>query len=278
MTDVNAEATDMTNAMQVFNNAEFGEIRTIQEGEEVFFCATDVARALGYTKPQDAVQRHCRYSVKRGVPHPQSPDKTIEMNFIPESDLYRLIVNSQMESAQRFEAWVFEEVLPSIRKHGAYMTPKVIEEALTNPDFIIRLAQRLKEEQARSAELTQKKKALEAQAEADKPKVVFADSVAASKTSILVGNLAKLLRQNGIDMGQNRLFRWLREKGYLMKSKGDGYNMPTQKSMERGLFEVKELTVNNPDGSIRITKTPKVTGQGQIFFINLFQNGAAALA
>ena len=110
----------MSKAVQIFNNAEFGDIRTIQESGKVLFCATDVARALGYAKPQDAIQRHCRYSVKRGVPHPQSPDKTIEMNFIPESDLYRLIVNSQLESAQRFEAWVFEDVLPAIRKTGSY--------------------------------------------------------------------------------------------------------------------------------------------------------------
>ena len=139
-------------------------------------------------------------------------------------------------------------MLPTIRKHGAYMTPAKLEEALLNPDTLIRLAQNLKDEQ-------EKRAALEAQAEADRPKVLFADSVTASKTSILVGDLAKLLRQNGVQIGQNRLFQWLRDNGYLIKRKGDSFNIPTQSAMESGLFEVLERTHSNPDGSIRITKT-----------------------
>lgn len=249
--------------LQVFENEEFGAIQVLEEDGAILFNASEAAKALGYSNDRDAISRHCRCVVKRDVPHPQSPTKTIEMNFIPELDLYRLICGSRLEGAQKFERWVFEEVLPTIRKHGAYMTPAKLEEALLNPDTLIRLAQNLKEEQ-------EKRAALEAYAEADRPKVLFADSVTASKTSILVGDLAKLLRQNGVQIGQNRLFQWLRENGYLIRRKGDSFNMPTQSAMGNGLFEVLERTHSNPDGSIRITKTPKVTGRGQMFFINVF--------
>lgn len=248
---------------QVFENEEFGAIQVLEEDGAILFNASEAAKALGYSNDRDAISRHCRCVVKRDVPHPQSPTKTIEMNFIPEPDLYRLICGSRLEGAQKFERWVFEEVLPTIRKHGAYMTPAKLEEVLLHPDTLIKLAQNLKEEQ-------EKRAALEAQAEADRPKVLFADSVTASKTSILVGDLAKLLRQNGVQIGQNRLFQWLRENGYLIRRKGDSFNMPTQSAMENGLFEVLERTHSNPDGSIRITKTPKVTGRGQMFFINVF--------
>ena len=253
----------MDNALQVFSNNEFCSIQVIDENGVVFFNASEVAKALGYERPNDAIHQHCRSTVKRRTPHPQNPEKTIEMNFIPESDLYRLVCGSKLESAQRFERWVFEEVLPSIRKHGAYMTPEKLEEALLNPDTIIKLAQTLKEER-------EKRVALEAQAEVDRPKVLFADSVKASKTSILVGDLARLIRQNGVLIGQNRLFRWLRDNGYLIKRKGDSFNMPTQSALEKGLFEILERTHTNPDGSIRITRTVKVTGVGQIHFVNIF--------
>lgn len=255
----------MEKSLQVFQNGEFGSIQVIEEDGRVLFGATDVAKALGYSNARDAISRHCRYVVKHDVPHPQNPEKTIEMNFITEADVYRLICGSKLESAQEFERWVFEEVLPTVRKHGAYMTPEKLEEVLLNPDMLISLAQALKEER-------QKRSALEAQAEVDKPKVLFANSVTASKTSILIGDLAKLLRQNGVKTGQNRLFQWMRDNGYLIKRKGDSFNMPTQSSMEAGLFEVLERTHTNPDGSIRIVRTTKVTGRGSVYFINRFLN------
>lgn len=253
----------MNASLQVFEDEEFGAIQVVEEDGVVLFNATEVARALGYEKPNNAINQHCRCALKRGIPHPQNPAKTIEMNFIPEPDLYRLICGSRLESAQRFERWVFENVLPTIRKHGAYMTPAKLEEALLNPDTLIRLAQTLKEER-------EKRAVLEAQAEVDRPKVQFADSVTASKTSILVGDLARLIRQNGVLIGQNRLFRWLRDNGYLIKRKGGSFNMPTQSALEKGLFEILERTHTNPDGSIRITRTVKVTGIGQIHFVNIF--------
>lgn len=184
------------------------------------------------------------------------------MTIINESGLYNVILRSDKPEAKPFRKWVTSEVLPTIRRHGVYMTPETIEKALTDPDTIIQLATTLKEE--RDARM-----ALEAKAEADKPKVLFADAVSASHTSILVGDLAKLLRQNGVEIGQNRLFRFLRDNGYLC-SHGERYNLPTQRSMDRGWFQVKETTINQPDGSIRVTRTVKVTGKGQQYFINLF--------
>ena len=264
----------MNNELQVFTNEQFGDIRTVEENGKVLFCGSDVAKALGYAKPHNALSDHCRCALKRGIPHPQSPDKQIEMSFIPEGDVYRLIAHSKLPKAQEFEAWVFDEVLPTIRKHGAYMTEQTLEDALTSPDFLIRLATQLKEEQEARRTLEAENAAQAQQIAADAPKVVFANAVATSKSSILVGDLAKLLRQNGIEMGQKRLFAWLRDNGYLMK-RGESYNMPTQQSMERGLFEIKEGSVANPDGSIRVTRTVKCTGKGQQYFVNLFLNKAS---
>ena len=250
------------NNLQIFNNDRFGEIRTVEDGGKVLFCGSDVANALGYTNTRKALSDHCRCVTKCYIPHPQSPDKTIEMSFITEGDIYRLITHSKLPTAQEFEHWVFDEVLPSIRRNGAYMTDSTLEQALTSPDFLIQLATKLKEEKAKTAEL-------QAKVERDKPKVLFAQAVETSKSSILVGDLAKILKQNGVDIGQRRLFAWLRDNGYLMKS-GMARNMPTQKSMELGLFSVKESLINNPDGSTVITKTTKITGKGQTYFINKF--------
>lgn len=250
----------MTNELQIFNNPEFGEIRTLEEGERVLFCGSDVAKALGYTNPSKALSDHCKGVTKRYTP---TKSGTQEMSFIPESDLYRLVFSSKLPTAEKFTDWVTDEILPTIRKHGAYMTPDVIERTLTDPDYIIQLATTLKDEQ-------QKRKALEAQAEENRPKVLFADSVAASHTSILIFDLAKILKQNGVDIGGHRLFDWMRENGYLVRRNGSDHNMPTQRSMEMGLFEVKETTVSHSDGHISVNKTPKVTGKGQQYFINLF--------
>ena len=250
----------MTNELQVFNNAEFGQVRTLVEDDKILFCANDVAKALGYKIPKDAVKQHCRGAVKHLLT--DSLGREQETNFIPEGDVYRLIIRSKLPAAEKFERWVFDEILPAINKHGGYLTPDKIEEVLLNPDTIIKLATDLKAER-------EKRINAEKQIETDKPKVLFADAVATAKTSILIGELAKLIKQNGYDIGQKRLFNFLREKGYLIKRKGIDYNMPTQKSMNLGLFEIKERTINHTD-HVEIVKTTKVTGKGQIYFINLF--------
>jgi len=246
--------------IQIFNNPEFGEIRTIEENEQVLFCGSDIAKALGYARPNEATTKHCKGTLKRRTP---TAGGIQEMLFIPEGDVYRLIAHSKLPAAEKFERWVFDEVLPTIRKHGAYMTPEQIENVLTNPDTIIQLAQNLKAEQ-------EKRRQLECKVEEDKPKVLFADAVATSKTSILIGELAKILKQNGVDMGQNRLFHWMRQNGYLIRRQGTDYNMPTQKSMEMKLFEIKETSITHADGHVSVSKTPKITGRGQQFFIKLF--------
>lgn len=180
-------------------------------------------------------------------------------NFLTESGVYKLVFKSRKLNAERFTDWVTDEVLPSIRKHGMY----AVDDLINDPDLAIKAFMALKEEKTRN-------KMLQADNERMRPKEIFADAVATSQTSILIGDLAKLLKQNGVETGQKRFFEWLRENGYLIKRKGADWNMPTQKAMERGLFEVKESAVNNPDGSVRINKTTKVTGKGQQYFINKF--------
>lgn len=249
------------NELKVFNNNEFGDVRVVEVDNEPWFVGKDVAEILGYSNPRKALIDHVDNEDK-GVTKCDTLGGIQEITTINESGLYSLILSSKLPNAKKFKKWVTNEVLPSIRKHGAYMTDNTLEEALTSPDFLIRLATELKNEKEA------RKKAEDKIAE-DKPKVLFAEAVNASSTSILIGDLAKILKQNGYDTGQKRLFEILRNKGFLMKT-GSSKNMPTQKAMEMGLFEVKETTINNPDGSIRVTKTTKVTGAGQQFFINMF--------
>lgn len=244
------------NELQIFENSEFGSVRTVDIDGKIYFVANDVAKALGYAKPANAVAAHCKGILKTGIPSERGMQET---NIIPEGDIYRLVIKSQLPTAEKFERWVFDEVLPSIRKHGMYAK----DELLNNPDLLISVVQELKAER-------EKNKVLQTDNKRMKPKEIFADAVATSHTSILVGDLAKLIKQNGVEIGQKRLFAWLRENGYLIKRKGTDWNMPTQRSMEMGLFEVKESTVNNPDGSVRINRTTKVTGKGQQYFINKF--------
>lgn len=246
------------NEIKVFENAEFGSVRTIEVNGEPYFVGKDVAEILGYAKPRNAIATHVDEEDKKDAPIQGDLGGTQSMTIINESGLYSLILSSKLPTAKKFKHWVTSEVLPSIRKHGAYAT----DELLNNPDFAIKAFTALKEERER-------RKELEAKVEADKPKVLFADAVETAQTSILVGDLAKLIKQNGVDIGQKRLFNYLRENGYLIKS-GNSKNMPTQKAMDQGLFEVKERTISNPDGSVRITKTTKVTGKGQTYFINKF--------
>lgn len=249
------------NELQIFNSPEFGDIRTIEIDGKPYFVGTDVAKALGYAKPNNAVSTHCRYTLKRGIATKQG--NMSEMVLIPEGDIYRLIIRSKLSSAERFERWVFDEVLPSIRKNGGYIMG---QENLSDSELMakaILVAQKTIEHKNQIIE--QQK----AKIEADRPKTIFADAVSTSHTSILIGDLAKLICQNGVQTGQKRLFQWMRENGYLMKS-GASYNMPMQRYIEQGLFEVKESSVQNPDGSVRVTRTTKVTGKGQLYFINKF--------
>ncbi len=242
------------NEVQLFN-FENHEVRSLLINSEPWFVGKDVAEVLGYAKPLNAIAQHVDKddSLKQGLTDSLGrQQKTI---FVNESGLYALIFGSKLESAQKFKRWVTSEVLPTLRKTGQYQVKELSGQEL--------MAKALIEAQSVLA-------AKDKQIEQMKPKVVFADAVATSHTSILVGELAKILKQNGIDMGQKRLFAWLREKGYLIKRQGTDYNMPTQKAMELGLFEIKEGSYVNGSGVNITTKTPKVTGKGQQYFINKF--------
>lgn len=223
----------------------------------------DVARGLGFTQYKNGVEYVKWERVNTYLSELKFSPEVGKDGFIPESIFYRLAMKAKNETAERFQAFIAEEVIPSIRKHGGYLTPEKVEEALLNPDVLIRLATELKAEREKRMELEEK-------VEQDKPKVIFADAVSASNTSILVGELAKILKQNGVNTGQNRLFSWMRRNGYLIKRMGIDYNMPTQYSMNLGLFQIKERIIGNPDGTVRTTKTVLVTGVGQQYFINKF--------
>ena len=245
--------------IQIFNYNSV-EVRTIQNDGEPWFVLKDVCNVLHIGNSRDVVARLDQD--EKGVGQIDTLGGKQEMTIINESGLYNVILRSDKPEAKPFRKWVTSEVLPTIRRHGMYATPDTVEKMLADPDTTIKLLETIKQERAA-------RMALEAKAEADKPKVLFADAVSASHTSILVGDLAKLLRQNGVEIGQNRLFSFLREKGYLC-SQGERYNLPTQRSMDRGWVQVKETTINQPNGSVRITRTVKVTGKGQQYFINLF--------
>lgn len=243
--------------LQIFSNSEFGDVRSIIKDGEPWFCLADACRILEIKNSRDAKNRLMQDGVGT-TDIIDSLGRNQTADFINEPNLYKLIFQSRKAEAERFANWVTSEVLPSIRKHGLYAK----EELLDNPDIAIAAFKALKEER-------EARKALEAENKQMQPLALFAKSVSASDTSILIGDLAKLLKQNGYNTGQKRLFEELRQRGFLMKS-GSSKNLPTQKSMELGLFEVKESTINNPDGSVRVTKTTKITGKGQIYFVNKF--------
>lgn len=248
--------------IQIFNDDRFGQVRIQMDASgEPLFCASDVCNALGYALARKAVQDHVDAEdvTKRNTP---TNGGIQEMLYINESGLYSLIFGSKLETAKQFKKWVTSDVLPSIRKHGAYMNSEILEKTLTSPDFLIQLATNLKEEKQKRIEAEQK-------IHEDAPKVLFADAVSTSQRSCLVAELAKILQQNGVNIGQNRLFTWMRENGYLCQ-KGQYYNQPTQKAMELGLFEIKQTTINKPDGSVLVSTTTKVTGKGQVYFVNKF--------
>lgn len=250
------------NEIQIFNNKEFGNIRTVNIDGEPWFVGKDVAEALGYSNSRKALADHV-HDDDKGVTKCDTLGGKQDLTVINESGLYALIFGSKLESAKRFKRWVTSEVLPAIYHNGGYIQG---QENLSDTELMakaILVAQKTIEQKNQIIEQQKEK------IEQDRPKAIFADAVSASETSILVGDLAKLICQNGYQIGQKRLFEWLRQNGYLMKC-GSSRNMPTQRYLEQGLFEVKESNVQNPDGSIRITRTTKITGRGQLYFVNKF--------
>lgn len=244
------------NNLQIFKNEEFGEVRTIQKNDIPYICLADVCKILEIGNVSQLKSR----LKEDGVITNEVIDtlgRKQQATFINESNLYKVIFQSRKPEAERFTDWVTNEVLPSIRKNGGYITG---QETLSDDELI----------QKALVVATNKLKERERQLAEQRPKVLFAESVQASKTSILIGELAKIIKQNGYDIGQNRLFEWLRNNSYLINRKGMDYNMPTQKSMNLGLFEIKETTITHSDGHISISKTVKVTGNGQVYFINKF--------
>ncbi len=284
--EIISERGEGLNEIQTFKNNEFGEIRTVSLNNEPWFVGKDIAEALGYKNTKDALISHVTEDDKRILQ--RSEIATIEnhlpkgvfrvgfvsgdipnrgLTIINESGLYALIFSSKLESAKRFKHWVTSEVLPSIRKHGGYIAGQenMDDDELLAKALIVaknKIAERNRIIEEQKAKITEMK-----------PKALFADAVSASHTSILVGDLAKLLKQNGFDIGATRLFEKLRSEGFLIRRRGSDWNMPTQRSMDLGLFEIKETTSVNPDGSTRTNKTPKVTGKGQIYFINRYVKG-----
>lgn len=254
------------NELKIFENRDFGKIRSLMVNNEPFFVGNDIATVLGYKNTRDALSKHIDEEDKISDVAIYDGSQNRNMTIINESGLYSLILSSKLESAKKFKRWVTSEVLPSIRKNEMYAT----DELLNNPDLAIRVFEQLKQEREEKKKLqlenAKQKKVLEDQ----KSKVLFANSVETAKTSILVGELAKIIKQNGHDIGQNRFFEWLRNNNYLISRKGTDYNMPTQKAMELDLFEIKETSITHADGHISVNKTPKVTGKGQVYFISKF--------
>lgn len=247
------------NKVKIFNSEEFGDVRTVTINGDPWFVGKDVAAALGFTNPRDAISTHV-FDEDKGVESIDTLGGKQKMTVINESGLYALVFGSRLKSAQRFKHWVTSEVLPAIRKTGSYQAPQG-KELLA---LAVLEAQKTIEEQSKAIERM-------------KPKVIFANAVETSHTSILIGDLAKLLKQNGVETGQKRLFDWMREKGYLIKRKGSDWNMPTQKYVANGFFQIKETVISNPDGSVRMTKTTKVTGKGQQYFLNKYLKNKEAV-
>ena len=248
------------NDLQIFSNEDFGEVRTVLVDNEPMFCLADVCKALEISNPSKVAQRldeDERTKLELG--------RAGDTNFVTESGLYAVILRSDKPNAKKFRKWVTSEVLPSIRKNGGYIAG---QETLSDDEL---MAKALLVAQNKIAERDSIIAEKNAQIEQMKPKQIFADSVETSRTSILVGDLAKLICQNGVQIGQKRLFEWMRQNGYLMKY-GASRNMPIQKYIEQGLFEIKENSIQSPNGNVRLTITPKVTGKGQVYFINKFLN------
>lgn len=242
------------NELQVFNNAMFGDVRIILQNDEPWFVAKDVCECLEISNSRQALSRLDTDEKADVILNDGSQNR--KMNIVNEYGLYNLVLSSRKPEAKEFKRWITHVVLPSLRKYGTYSTdiPRTLPDAL--------------KAYAGEIEAHNQTKAL---LEEQKPKVIFADAVSASDTDILIGDLAKLLNQNGHNIGQNRLFERLRKEGYLISRKGNSYNTPTQKAMELGLFRIKETAITHADGRTTINKTPKVTGKGQLYFINRYE-------
>ena len=249
-------ATDI----QIFKNEQFGQIRVVERDGEPWFVAVDICGALDIANSRDALTRIDED--EKGVALTDTLGGAQEVAVVNEPGLYSLVLGSRKSEARAFKRWITHDVIPAIRKTGMYATPATVEAMLANPDTMIQVLQAFKDER-------EQRLALETRVVADAPKVAFADAVETSTDSCLVGQLAKIIRQIGYEIGANRLFEYLRKEGYLCRA-GSNRNMPTQRSMEAGWFEVKESVLENPDGSIRVVRTPKVTGKGQIYFVNKF--------
>lgn len=260
----------MANELQIFNHPQFGEIRAVEIDGEPWFIASDICKSLSLGNPSQAISR-------------LDPDETTlisneggangsVLNAVSEAGFYSLALGSRKKEAKAFKRWVVHDVLPSIRKHGAYLTPQVQNQIVNNPDLLISLATKIKEEQTRNRILMEENTDLRAQNDVMKPKALFADSVSVSESDCTVGAFAKILRQNGVQIGRNRLFEWLRDNGYLMRDGQKEKNIPTQKSMEMGLFRVKETTIHNGD-EVFISYTAYFTGKGQTYFLDRFLSG-----
>ncbi len=251
------------NELKVFNSPEFGQVRTFDKGGEPWFVGKDVATILGYERTADAIRAHVDDDDK-GVGEIQTPGGKQKIVIINESGLYSLVLSSKLPTAKKFKHWITSEVLPAIRKTGGYIANA---ETMTDAEIMSK-ALLIAKQTIDNRE--QRIHSLELETERMKPKEIFADAVSASNSSILIGDLAKILHGNGIKIGRGRLFAWMREHGFLIKQKGTSYNMPTQRAMELGLFRVKEGSYVDGKGNNIITKTTKVTGKGQQYFINKF--------
>ena len=248
--------------VQVFTNPIFGTVRTVTINNQIFFVGKDVANILGYVNTKQAIIQHVDEEDKLGY-QIKTSGQNREMVVINESGLYSLILSSKLPAAKDFKRWITSEVIPAIRKYGAYFAPATFDAILKNPDYLGKIFANWKADHDKLI-------AAQEQIALNEPKVKFADAVEGSHTSILIGDFAKILAQNGFNIGQKRLFKYLRENGYLIKGKRDDYNMPTQKSIEKGLFEIKENVINYPDGVCKLTRTPKITGKGQMYFFSEF--------
>ena len=253
------------NNLQIFKSPDFGQVRTIQQNGEPWFIGKDVAEILGYKKPENAIAVHVDDEDKTTTLI-QGTGSNYKSNavIINESGLYSLILSSKMPKAKEFKRWVTSEVIPAIRKTGGYIAGS---ENMTDAEI---MAKAVLVAQSTIQQRDQRIKELESDVAAAKPKVLFADAVSASDSTILIGDLAKLIKQNGHPIGQKRLFNWMREQGYLIKRQGADYNSPTQRAMEMGLFKIKETAISHSDGHVSVSKTTKVIGKGQQYFINKF--------
>lgn len=259
------------NKLSIFNNGNFGSVRAMLIDDEPWFVGKDVAEALGYKDTDAAIRMHVDDEDKLTRQFIGS-GQARAMTIINESGLYSLVLSSKLPSAKQFKRWITHEVIPSIRKHGMYATDSLLAKATADPDFMIGLLTNMKAERAKRMEAEQRLGVAEKNLHDAKPKIVFADAVSVSTNSILIFDLAKLLKQNGVEIGGRRLFEKLREGGYLIKS-GSSKNMPTQRAMDMGLFVIKEGSYINGQGVNVTTKTTKVTGKGQLYFINKFLSG-----